>query len=1104
MTVTYTTSHERDRRRRWLPRSSARHQLGLTAVSLVSLLALAVCYAGRLRALDATENARGGRPPVSLTGVSSADALEPALTPAFDHAADRRFAAQELLQALGGQRERGDLPNVGALARIRVRTDAIERARGLVVHAARAREARERAVRTKAGAPESVPLFAAADIAAIKPGLVVRSRAAHRRTVFWCAVSFLACFQLVSLIWYRRGVSGDRLLLAAAHLLATLGFAAMLTRPDPLRDTLLVVRYTQGVVIAAGVCAALSLVNVRNAAFLRLSYLSLGAALLLSLVLAVFGSGPGASGAKVNLGPVQPIEAIRLLIAVFLAGYLGRRWELVRQLRETTLRGRRMPAWLNLPRIDHVVPLLGGVALSLLLFVALRDLGPALLLSLTSIAVLAVARAGPGTVLTGVVLLASGLFAGYWTGISRTLNARVAMWQSPWDNAVRGGDQLAHAMWSMATGAVAGTGLGLGDTRYLPEGHTDLVLAAIGEELGAVGVLVAAAACALIGWRGFRIARAAPTDTTFFLAVTMTLSLVVPMLVMAAGMLAVIPLTGIATPFLSYGGSAMTANFAALGLLAAIASDTERPVDTTPFGPSLKWLGRTLLVAGALLLAVWGRVQVVAADRFAVEPQLGLQADGGRRYQYNPRVLDAVRLLPRGSVLDRRGIPLAAAPAVVRKADREYKRMGVVLGDACRDTQQRCYPLGGSAFHLLGDEASRVNWSASNTSYVERDAEDMLRGFDDRATIVRAGGEDGTTAVLRRDYRDVMPILRHRWQPSHEAVRSLMNRPRDVRLTVDARLQLLVARATARFAVGTGIQRAAVVVLDADTGELLAGVSHPWPTAQAAGDDHDVMLDRARYGLYPPGSTFKLVTAAAALRRDPELSSVSFTCSPLGGGRAGVRIPGSGRPVRDDVLNRQPHGSVTMKEGLVHSCNAYFAQLAWRLGAPALAETAAAAGISYPTTGSVRSVRDNLPHAGYGQGTVVATPLRMARVAAAIGTGGVIREPSIVRGGASRPPTSLLPEGSARLLASFMRDAVSDGSARRLRSHPVRIAGKTGTAEVDGEASHAWFVGFAPYGPATRRIAFAVLLEHAGYGGRHAADLAAQVVSAAASLGLIQ
>src|SRR6185503_6147503 len=101
-------------------------------------------------------------------------------------------------------------------------------------------------------------------------------------------------------------------------------------------------------------------------------------------------------------------------------------------------------------------------------------------------------------------------------------------------------------------------------------------------------------------------------------------------------------------------------------------------------------------------------------------------------------------------------------------------------------------------------------------------------------------------------------------------------------------------------------------------------------------DDHS-LLDRARYGLYPPGSTFKLVTAAAALRRDMNLSHTTFTCSGLPDGRVGAKV-GNWGTVRDDVLDRHPHGALSMHDGLVHSCNAYFAQLAVRVGPEALLE----------------------------------------------------------------------------------------------------------------------------------------------------------------------
>jgi peptidoglycan glycosyltransferase len=331
-----------------------------------------------------------------------------------------------------------------------------------------------------------------------------------------------------------------------------------------------------------------------------------------------------------------------------------------------------------------------------------------------------------------------------------------------------------------------------------------------------------------------------------------------------------------------------------------------------------------------------------------------------------------------------------------------------------------------------------------------------------------------------------------------------------VQVTIDARLQTQVASIVSRRGASGGTERAAVVVVDADTGEVLASVSHPWPLRGVeAGLEvpPEALLDRARYGLYPPGSTFKLVTAAAALRQNPDAGLSAYTCQRLPDGRAGVRIPGLGRPVRDDVKDAHPHGRLSMRDGLVRSCNAYFAQLAVALGTERLGEAARRAGIAFPTAGPPDRLRSTLPHAGYGQGDVLTTPLRMARVAAAIASDGMIRETPIVRGTPSSvrtEDTSFLPPASARELARYMRLAVTEGTGRLLRNHSVPIAGKTGTAEVDEAGSHAWFVGFAPAGPATRRIAFAVILENAGYGGAGAAAVAGEVVTAAAALGWIK
>jgi cell division protein FtsI/penicillin-binding protein 2 len=162
----------------------------------------------------------------------------------------------------------------------------------------------------------------------------------------------------------------------------------------------------------------------------------------------------------------------------------------------------------------------------------------------------------------------------------------------------------------------------------------------------------------------------------------------------------------------------------------------------------------------------------------------------------------------------------------------------------------------------------------------------------------------------------------------------------------------------------------------------------------------------------------------------------------------------------------------------------------------------------------------------------------MATVAAAVAADGFLRPPRIDQGSrdqgsrdqgsrdqGSRDQSSrdqgsraesrgelIADPAAARRLGGFMREVVTDGTGRSLRSHPWPIAGKTGTAEVSRGPSHGWFVGFAPYGPAPKgapggsrkRIAFAIVIEHAGYGGLTAAPAAGDIVSAAAAVGLIE
>jgi cell division protein FtsW (lipid II flippase) len=1109
MSRTYTSASARDLEKN--TSAALRPRIGHGLLALTAIVAfgiVALAYAGRLATLDLSRDPAHSPKVVNLSTVSAPAELDPILSVAFANPEDRRLAAQGLFDFIVSRRNAEQvLPNVGILSSATVSVEAIDKSHG-VEYRERLLQAREA---QKPGKPSlsHLPLLTASDIAEVKSSFVVRTRDSYRRLILLWGGLYFVSFWAIALLWLLRGVRGDCLLLAAAHLLTAIGFAALISRPDPLRDTVLFVRYVQGILAGLGIFGVVSLLNFRKASFLKLSYVPLLGALVLSLILIIFGAGPGGSNAKVNLGPVQPVEAIRLLLAFFLAGYFARRWELLRQIDESFVRLPGAPRWLRVPRLNYVLPVLTGVAISLLAFFLQKDLGPALFVACVFLAVYAVARNRVGMAAAGMALLVLGFYAGHALNISTTLGARVQMWLSPWDNTVRGGDQIAHSVWSLATGGLFGTGLGLGDTRYLPAGHTDLIATSIGEELGFIGVFLIAVIYTVIAAHGFRVARRAGSDYGFFLATTVTLFLVIPVLIMVAGSLNVIPLTGVVTPFLSYGGSAMLANFAGLGILAAIRTQPERTAGAEPFIKPLRRLQTGLAVAALGLVAILLRTQVISANDLVARPHLSLQADGGRRYQYNQRLLDVARLIPRGTIFDRTGLPLATNTAGAAKAREQYKAARLPFDLTCGESSERCYPLGGVAFHLLGDARTRTNWSASNTSYIERDVEDRLRGFDDHAVVVPSTDAEGNPMrVIRRDYSELIPLLRHRHQPAHPVWRKALGRRRDIKLTIDARLQARVAKILAAHAEKSAGGRAAAVVLDPESGALLAAVSYPFPALplRAGGrvsNENHAMLDRARYGLYPPGSTFKLVTAAAALRKDMSLSRTTFTCDGLPNGRVGTRLKGWGI-IRDDILDTHAHGTIDMHEGLVHSCNAYFAQLAVRLGPQALLDTAVRLGISVAPSNSIEALRKTLPQAAYGQGYVVTSPLRMARVAAAVANNGMYPELRIGNYADEEIPAErIMTPDAAALLGKYMRDAVTSGTGRSLRNHPWTIAGKTGTAEVKGSKSHSWFVGYAPHGGSKKRIAFAVLIESAGYGGSAAAPAAAQIVSAAAESGLI-
>lgn len=921
-------------------------------------------------------------------------------------------------------------------------------------------------------------------------------------------------FILVHFLWLRRRVACDPALLPIVYALTGIGLLQMLSIEGG--------AYAQGFVIgsAAGVLVigGISFVDTRRAFWRRRHYVWLMFALVTALIVFLAGSGPAGSSARINLdipylGRVQPVEALKLFLLLFMAGFFAHNWRFLRELRERSSRAsdrarllRGALSSFNVPRLRDVLPVTAGVAVAVGSCFLLRDMGPALVMGCTFLLLYGAARGRWTAVIAGLATMAGAFWLIYVTGAVPVVADRMAMLLSPWDNVVRGGEHLAHAYWAMASGGLQGVGLGLGSAGAIPAGHTDMVLPAVGEELGFVGFAVVLLLYGILLVRAVQTARRASGSFGLFLAVGIALMLLFQLVLIAGGTTGLTPLSGVATPFLSYGKSSMLVNCVLIGLLASISRTARSDPQTDP--SFIVPLRITVLAVGLLLTSVGARaffVQVLKGDEWIVKPALVLRDSGRRSFAYNPRIYEARERLGRGTIYDRNGVVLAVHDSA------------------------RSYPFGAETFYLLGDAGRRVKWGADNSLYAEHRYLSYLRGYDNHPQTVLVDGR----AAVRYDYGELRPLI---GPPNETAARMIAVR-RDLILTVDVRLQQRVTDILEELAPEGHV--ASAVVLDAHTGEVLASATVPLPSLDASGHKDPNAFDRGYgRGAKAPGSIAKLVTAMAAFQA--EGSGVEHWTQ---------EIHKTDRYAR----RGEPAGTVDLRRALVSSSNVYFAALAHEVVGPERLVAAfgefgfrmGGPGLSMSEQVELLRRPDNLRQAGFGQGPVVASPLAAAQVAATVATGGVhvpvrwVLTPSA--DGLPRP-RRVVARDQARILADAMRGVVADrrGTAPLLRDAPIPIAGKTGTAEEDGSSpvNHAWFAGFAPYHDAadeagapivttadgaaagrivaaaddrqgsrpslSRRIlAVGVLVEAGGHGGTVAAPIAQAIFEQAAALGII-
>ncbi|MBV9502292.1 MAG: FtsW/RodA/SpoVE family cell cycle protein, partial [Acidobacteriaceae bacterium] len=609
-------------------------------------------------------------------------------------------------------------------------------------------------------------------LAKMKPLAVVRTPHDFFRTCELWIPLYFAAFWFVHLCWRARRFRGDGAILPTLHLLTGIGLVLMISLRDPLRDTLEFKKFCLGV--AAG-CVILLLPLFRAFQYRLFShwiYTPLLCAFGLFVALLRFGSGPTGSDAKVNLGPFQPVEVIKLLLVFFMAGYFARNWERLRELRQKTFVPRWL-RWLDVPRVSHAVPVMCAVACALALFFLLKDLGPALVVGFVFLTSFAVARRRVGLAALGIALLIGGVMVGYHIGAPHTVVERVSMWLSPWNNDIRGGDQLAHSLWGFATGGPWGSGPGWGDPSLIPAGHTDLVLPSIAEEWGFCGVLSICLLFALLVHRGFRIALRAPDEYALFLGVGLSSLIALEMLLISGGALGAIPLSGVVSPFLSSGNTAMLMNFAVFAILLGISNQSaghELVIEGSESAPGdeLRTLFGVPVVVLSVCLAICALALVVRAASIEIFQDKELlmadahvfTQDGVKRAEHNPRLNLLAASIPRGNIYDRNGVLLATSEwSDLEKHRTDYERLGVSIEQACSKFETRHYPFGSTLVQFLGDLRTGEKFHATNASLVEHDANVKLQGYT--------------------DYHDLAPVVRYRHQRDNPLVKALLSRDRD-------------------------------------------------------------------------------------------------------------------------------------------------------------------------------------------------------------------------------------------------------------------------------------------------------------------------------------
>ncbi|MDQ5973294.1 MAG: hypothetical protein QG661_503 [Actinomycetota bacterium] len=264
----------------------------------------------------------------------------------------------------------------------------------------------------------------------------------------------------------------------------------------------------------------------------------------------------------------QPAEMAKIMLTIFFAGYLVEKRDSLALVRTKFL-------GMGLPRLKDLGPIVIAWLISLAILVFETDLGTSLLFFGLFVTMLYIATQRRSWLILGGILFAGGALLAYY--LFGHVRLRVTVWLDPWAYADTAGYQIVQSLFGLANGGILGAGLGQGFPNLVPFASTDFIVAALGEELGLTGLIAMLMLYAILVERGLRAAVSVRDSFGQLLAAGLSITFALQVFVIIGGVTRLIPLTGLTTPFLSYGGSSLIANWVIIALLLRISDRARRP-----------------------------------------------------------------------------------------------------------------------------------------------------------------------------------------------------------------------------------------------------------------------------------------------------------------------------------------------------------------------------------------------------------------------------------------------------------------------------------------------------------------------------------------------